>query len=485
MKITTGLRAWAVQNGTSPTASDAEISKQATKAMAAGTLAGSRYIELMGQDDPADQAAALKSAVRDEIAERFGPTERHSKGAALMTSGAPRVKAESDKYRADSRFIVHKSGYVPRIDGRPVETPSAQSAAKAGAFFKSFLRQSNPSAQPLSEHEHGLLREMAHESKWAGADPNETDGWSDPRRLKDYEVAATVKALIGDSGGASGGVNLVPVEFDEAIVLPAILSGEIAPFVDLKTMSRATIETPVMGSVSALWDNSVDGGTATLFSTAGLVSKLSSTAHSCSIICEVGRDLLADSPIDVAATLQGLFSETIAAELDGVCVWGDGSTMPLGMLLTPGITVIPSAGGGMSPITLGDLESLMFGVPKSLRLSKNRCAWIGSDAVYRRAKAMPVGQDDARRVLGDDYQSYQLCDWPYRVSPLLQDDTLAFCALSKYRLWRRGGVEMRRTSEGRALLLSNTELLSVRLRVAGRLVDASALAACGNLPLQE
>jgi HK97 family phage major capsid protein len=479
MKVTTGLRRWAVENGTSPGASDAEISKQATKAMAGGTLSGDRYIELMGQDDPADFSASVKAAVREQLDDRLGQQRKTPSAAAIIT-GNVRVKSESEKYNSGSRFIRHKSGIFPTIDSKPVELPSDRTRAKAGAWFKQWVRRQAAGGDlpPLSEHERGLVREMSHEGLWAGPDGASPDGWGAPRKLFDYEV----KALIGDSG--TGGAFLYPVELDTIFLSTPLLTGELYPFVDQRTAKHAAITTPLIGTPTVLWNNSPDAGTATLFSATSLIAQLSTTFTPVSCFIEIGLDLIRDSAIDVAATLEQLIGQAMLAELDRVIAVGSGSGEPLGLFNSVGATIVPSANNGDGPLTVGDAERLYFSLSKPMRAEAYRPAFCSSDTTYRRFRSIPAGQDDERRIFGMDHASYTMMDRPYRVGPAIADNKAAFVALARYIMYRRQGFETRFTDQGATLFKSNTAILAVRGRFGGS-CDPSAVAIMPNCPLSE
>jgi HK97 family phage major capsid protein len=67
--------------------------------------------------------------------------------------------------------------------------------------------------------------------------------------------------------------------------------------------------------------------------------------------------------------------------------------------------------------------------------------------------------------------NYQLYGFPVRVYQSLANAKAAFCALRKYRCWRRKGYEVESTDQGKTLRTTNMMLLTLRGRYAGKVVD--------------
>src|SRR4051812_3437975 len=122
----------------------------------------------------------------------------------------------------------------------------------------------------------------------------------------------------------------------------------------------------------------------------------------------------------------------------------------------------------------------MFGIGKQYRNPAMRPAFITNDTSYRRARSIPVGAADARRVFGMDEQSYMLLDYPVCVNNSVSNAYAMFGALAKYRLYRRQAQEVRFETAGKTLALANTVLLVVRGRFGGKVVDANAFSFSDN-----
>ncbi|HQU47302.1 MAG TPA: phage major capsid protein, partial [Pirellulales bacterium] len=200
------------------------------------------------------------------------------------------------------------------------------------------------------------------------------------------------------------------------------------------------------------------------------------------IAVEVGRHELADSIVDVGKYLVQVIGQRYTAELDKIIAVGDGTTQPQGIVNASGLATMPNISNGLGPMALADLEQLYFGCAKQYRRPEFRCAFLSNDVTYSRCRAIPVGADDARRVLGQDEGSYDALSAPYRISNDLPNTTLIFGALARYRFYRRQGQEMRWVTEGQTLALKNTALLVSTMRAGGRVMDTNAFVAETNAP---
>jgi HK97 family phage major capsid protein len=166
----------------------------------------------------------------------------------------------------------------------------------------------------------------------------------------------------------------------------------------------------------------------------------------------------------------------MSAELDRVCLVGNGSTEPEGIVGTAGITSIPSDFGATGPATVSDAENLIFGVPKAYRKAERNPMFVMNDTSYRRYRGVPVGPADERRVFGMDHQSYQMLEHRVGISNDLTNAQQLFGCMKSYRMYRRAGSEVRWIMEDATLAAKNLMLLVVRARYAGRVLDSNAFA---------
>lgn len=336
--------------------------------------------------------------------------------------------------------------------------------AMAGSFLKRLVMRAGISSVSWKQEDEDLLAE-SFKGGWVGQHGGE---WFD----KDEPIAGSrAKALLDDA--PSGGLEAVPIFFDQDIIQTSLLSAEIAPFVDNKTVPRGRrVEGASIGSPTLTWGHS-EGSSVTLFDTSSLVAALDSTIFRVMVGVEVGRDMLADSPANVGAALVQGIADRLANELDQIVTDGDGTTQPQGIFNASGITAVTQ--GSAAP-TVSIMESLLFTVGKQFRRPALRPSFLSNDTTYSRVRGIAVGVTDARRVFGMDHQSYQLLEYPYRIDNGLANTRTAFGALAKYRLYRRQGMSVEWTDAGETLRRKGTALLTVTARYGGRVMDANAFA---------
>jgi HK97 family phage major capsid protein len=426
-----------------------------------------------------EKRSELKDALNQSAGKGTEKPMSHTKAALLRpgpsgTDGGPyiRVKGAGEAYKTDR--LIAKSAKFPQgrpdpISGETMMEPSEYQHAVFGALLRHRAWHSGlprDMVRPLTEHEQALVEHSAETDTWIQGDDHETKALT----------GLQVKALLSDS--ISGGLQANPVWWDPAIVTFPLLHGEFSPYVETVEMPRgATIQGATLSNPTVSWGVS-EGTGIPAFNTASLIGPLGGTVQPVAIYIEVGRDLLKDVPVaDLGRMIQDRVSERMLQELDRVIVSGNGSTEPLGILNTgTGITVIPSDNSTGGPIVVGDLEGIMFGVPKQYRVNAWNPAFFGNDITYRRCKAIPVGPGDERRVLSPnmDHESYQLLGRPFRINQSVSNPTIGFGALAKFRLWRRQGFEFQWSIEGRYLMQNNLAALVVRGRFYGKVVDPSA-----------
>src|SRR5262249_45384486 len=159
--------------------------------------------------------------------------------------------------------------------------------------------------------------------------------------------------------------------------------------------------------------------------------------HPVSCCVEVGRDFLSDSAADVGRILLENIGQRMLSEIDRVICLGTGSNEPLG-IFNASITDIGNPAGGSGAVPqVDDYEALLFSVPKQYRQANLRPAFIANDVTYRRARGIPVGASDERRVFGMSHSDYMLLDHPFVINNTISNAYAAFGCLAKYRLYRR------------------------------------------------
>lgn len=462
ISVTPELRGWLIDNGEPEEADDEVMAFRAQKAVERGELSLNELRELMGrQVTQKGQGQAML----------HNPSSPEAFGGAVGKAGAVDVKDHSARY-SDVRYPAkhYITGQpVKGANGVEAQLPSQRDFAKYGAFLKWLWKGSRCSGCniELTEHEKGLIHDVFTKETWCGMVGGNYEKEIAPSRLK---------TLLSDS--TSGGVNINPYFVDQAIVTFALLYGELLPNIELIEMPHgastfaASIQNPTVA-----WNNDSDGANLTPFNTAGLVAPLDSNVFdvTCSII--LGRNLLADTMVaDLGSIVMTNIGKSMLKELDRVIAVGNGALQPQGFFNATALNVVPSAMGESGPLTIGDLEALLFGVPKQYVSAEMRPAFVSNQTTYQRVRGIAVGADDARRVFGTDEGSYKLLSWPYKIQQDIPNNNLAFLALSLYRLYRRAGQEMRFTDQGQTLFENNSVMYMCIGRYAGRLMNTQGAA---------
>lgn len=390
-----------------------------------------------------------------------------------------RVRDASEQYD-DTRYAAkHVKTGLPVIDPvfqRECCTMSEGSKARAGVLLKHLANKSGIVSNPLSEHEQSLLDEVCEKHHWAGKVGGEFyDSVSGHRN---------VKALI--DGSTSGGLEIVPIEFDSDVVTFPLLHGELFPQVDLKPVPRGRrIEGASIGTPTMAWGGA-DDSAIDLFSTTDLVAAIDTTIFAVDGAIEVGRDFLSDSPVAVGETLTALIGERLMSQLDYVIGSGNGTTQPEGIFVASGVGTVTPDNTTTGPPTLDDYLDLMFAVGKQYRKPAFRPMYISNDTTYQRSRAIKVDpaspSTDQRPVLAplSDVSSYRTLGWDHKIQNDLANGRAAFVCMAKYRMYRRLGLEIRWVDGGTTLARRNMMLLTYRARFGGRLMDSSAAAKWTN-----
>lgn len=461
VKVTSELIDWIIDHGHAVAGQHTDIAdpfwaKKTTELLLSGEL----------QPDEYERLAARLSGVKSMATSTQDKAEKVFGG-----NGGVRVKAASEKF-SEKRFVGRhvKTGgeIVNPFTGAATEQPSQRDFAKSGVLFKHLANRAGLGVS-LQTYERELLDEMATADPWAGTVGGE------------YGAGFTgVKALLDDA--TSGGIEITPTWFDDAVVTFPLLSGELFPFVDVRDVPRGRrVEGGSIGNPTVSWGQG-DNTEVSLFDTASLVAEINTTIFGAAVAIEIGRDFLSDAAVDVGSQLTKLVGERLAAELDKQIANGNGTSSPQGIFVASGLTTTtPDNGAGGVP-TLNDYMTLMFSIGKQYRNPANRCAFLSNDVTYRRSRAIKIDtaspSTDQRPALAPltEISSYSSLGWRHAVQNDLTNQVCAFGALSKYRLYRRQGMEIRFEQGGATLARKNLVLLVARARFGGRVMDANAFA---------
>ncbi len=439
MAATKRLREYVTANlGVKSDADDQTVLSTAAIAFSKGTLSAEKFADLTRPETSGPNPRDVFSTIRVR-----GVDSHYS------TTKSVAKHAKTGRTFTDER-------------GRERQLLSELEVAKSAAYIK--LLASKAGMVTLNEHERTLLEDCFQKDSWVAEVNGQVGDVSGMR----------VKTLLNDS--TSGGVAAVPLFFDDALITYPLLFSELVPLVELMDVPRGTnIQTAQIQNPTAQW-GAADGTTISTFNTDSMVSQVNTTIYPITIAVEIGRDFLVDSLGNVGQLVLQQIGQRLAAELDRVIAGGNGTAQPQGILNASGLTDIgnPAGGSGASP-QIDDYEALMFGIAKQYRKPMYRCAFLANDTTYRRARAIPVNvSSDARRIFGLDEGAYEMFAYPFSIQNDLANTVTFFGAMSKYRLYRREASEVRWVDTGRELALRNTNLLLVRGRFGGKVMDSSA-----------
>jgi len=522
--LTTQMKSWLQENkGVPADASDSEYQKAAFDALASQDLSAEGFAELNA--DPEAKAASSFEAKIDQLlkmgqanADRIESLEKGGTAAPQLSDTAPtmpdldltkgqdeapeattgiRVKHAHEAYSKTSgvatypattnRGMKHPLAGRPVMEaGRPVEESSDYAKALCGAYWKwsinSDLGRKTPKQLKMTDHETDLVDYAIQNEKWTGvingggSEEQGAIGIKSGRTLTPNEQ----KALIDDA--TSGGLELAPIAFDSAIILTPLLNGEFFPNVNQVVIDRGRrIEG---GSISNVTLNSAgaDMTAIDLESTTSFITAFNTTIFAVDGAIEIGLDWLSDTPIDVGSLITGQYSQVLLTWLDDQITGGDGTTEPQGIMNASGTTSVSASAGNTGPPTMGDYEGLLFGVSKAFKAGHptNRITYGANETTYQRARSIAVGSGDARRIMGEMYESYSALGHPYGISATMTNPQVFFGVMPRYRMYRRAGLVTKATMEGKELVRNNAMMITARARFGGQVEDGSAFAVTTN-----
>jgi len=514
MNLTEMLKSWLVKNcGVAKDATDDEFRKAAAAALVKGTLTPAKMekltieegdekaVETLGHlaksiDSPTSQmedGELEKSAEPDTKqvgSRRFSKMVSSMGGTPVEIDGKSvdiRVKEAAEQYDTTRKSLSYPettkngaphplAGQRVKDAGRTIDAPSEQDKALAGAWAKFQIRTAQQGGiaergfAMLTDHEKSLLFYMADNSDFDAS----MNGKS--RTRKGY--AGGMKALIDDS--TSGGIEAAPIVFDDMVIQTPLLHGELYPLVNVVPLERGRrVEGVSTGTVTASWGG-VDDTAIDLFNTASYVSAFDTTVFRWEGAIRIGLDFLDDSPIDFGAHITAQYGERMLEDLDDVIAAGNGTTQPEGIINKSGTTSVNFG----STTSIGNYESLRFGVAKAEHRPDvaKTAVFIGNETSYQRARALPVGSSDARRLFGMDYDGYSIMERPYKINETLANTQIMYAILARYRMYRRKGIDIRTTTEGDTLVRRNEMMIVAMARYGGQLERGACAAVTTSAP---
>lgn len=477
MKISQALRSFLVKShGMKADATDDEAKTLIQSLVADGKMTAKEVGDLQNQATAPERLKGGPSI--DEI---LNAAAGGVSNDGASTGGHIRVKAPSERYLKEKSVARHRvTGATIHSEGRPVYQASELDFAKIGVWFKHFQRKNSDRlgqwhcrVPTLSEHERELLAEMYEHDRFCGTYAG--DEWTNGQTLRDLRL--DVKALLNDS--TSGGTNLVPFEFDAQVVTYPQLYGELFPYVDVRPAMSDETKTGAFSNPTLSW-TVAEGSPISLLNTDSIIAAQSAANYPVTISIEYGKDLEADSPVDVGRILTQICGETFQAEIDKVIAVGNGTTQPEGIFTASGTVTVNTDNTASGPPTLGDYETALFAIGKQYRNSLFNPSFVSNDTTYQRRTGIKidpqVSSTDQRPVFGMTHNDYSTLGWPHRINNSIGNRSAAFVALKKYVLYRRAGFEPAFVTGDRESLRRNTNLLVMRGRFGGYLRDVNAAA---------
>jgi len=524
MKLNPALKAYAEKHlGVKAGSGDTAYRKAISAAVMAGTISGAQFVKLTkgeaAEPTPAPQPAPKKKKKKaapvpagmspDEVAKLVNKAVRKAvktKGGdtghiptpdevfGKSTAVNARVMSAAEQYSTSTVTATYpgrmrKNGTGPshpfagqpaQFMGRTLEHPSELAKAVAGAWVKWCIKSSNggtdagiPYNLRVTEHDRDLVMHAMKNLPWTGyvRGAGEQTSRVNRKKLADWQM----KALLDDT--SSGGIEITPVVFDDAIVMIPVLYGELFPFVNVVNIPKGRrVKSGAMQNPT--FTSGIAEGTAIQpFNTASFVTAFDTSIYVAVGAMETGLDFEEDSPVDLGSAVVEKYGDKALEWLDRVIAVGNGYNEPLGIMNTTGLVAISTDNGAAGPPTVSDYEGLYFGLAKQWRKEAGAVtAYIGNDTSYRRTRGIQVGPGDERRVWGMNHDEYAILGRPFKVQNDIPNSKVAFANLKRYRMYRRLGLTVRVETAGRALAIANTKLLVLRMRYGGQMENANAVA---------
>ncbi len=419
-----------------------------------------------------------------------------------------RVKESAEMYSTTKTALIHpshtKTGKVNPHAGQPVvecneggralDTASDRDKAVAGAWAKFVISSSQKKSrmigfQTLPQHDKELVLHAVQNMKWGGASPGSTN--LDKADIRDRKLTALEQKQLFDDGigGASGGVEAAPIVFDDQIIQTPLLHGELFPLVNVVDVPRGRrIEGVVTLTVTGGWGG-IDDTAIPEFVTTAYVTAFDTTIFRWEGAILIGLDFLSDTPIDFGAHITAQYGQRLLEDLDNVVANGNGATQPLGVMGSAGTAV-----AFLGVMSIGNLETLRASVTKAEHQPNLAASAVfcGTEQSYFRIKALPLTAGDQRRLFAGastnvgTYDDYAIMGRSFKINeggmgP--NNNQLFYAILARYRMYRRRGLTMRTSTEGRTLIRRNELLITVTARYGGQLERGAVAGATTTAPV--
>lgn len=466
-----------------------------------------QFSDMLAAQKPAAQAAGqtveTKAADLGKAGELFAGAG--TDGAKADEGVDARVKSAVERYSHNRTALLYSKSISEANrynygssqvrfgqDQTPIDEPSQRDKAVAGAWFKHLLNRSCraagrtvPKHYIMTDHDKSLVQWAVHNSEFigpVGATSIDSD-FAVAHLNREKAVGGLVqKALLDDN--TSGGLEAVPIEFDNQVIMTALLNGELFPLVNWQTVNRRRQEGYSMGEFT--FATTAEGTAITPFSTTSFIAAFDTTIYPIVGAVEVGLDFLGDAPTDIASQIQQRYGDGFLKKMDGLIATGSGTGEMTGLFTTAGLTDVAASGASL-PYATADLEGLLFGVSKPYREEAGRgpgskAIYLSNETVYRRSKAIPWSTETNLRVQGMTHEDFMTLNHPHKINETITSAKMGFFCMNRFKGYRRAGFEVRVESGGATLAYKNQESIIVRARYGGQLSLSAAGAIIDDLP---
>jgi len=510
LKLTDNLKSWLRQNkGVAEDADDASYTKAVAEGICDGSITPQQVTELT-KDPDADKASVLTktltsmqdamAAMANQVATLSKPADQKARptsnvttsmivSADPVTGGEPNIRhITADKQYSTTKTALtfplkeangrsHPKANQRVMDiGRYIDEPSELDRAVNGAYgkmmiFGPLIARGIMPKSIITDHDKELIQYAARNMNWIGCirevGDDELYGGKDVynRRLTEWEVKQVL-----DESGASQGLEIVPIVFDDSILTQPLLHSELYPRVEVVNIPRGRrIEGGVVANPTITWADT-EATQVPLVTTTAFVGAFDTNIHVVQSAILLGLDFLSDTPIAFGDLLTRNYGEVLLHDLDRVIAVGNGTTEPDGVYNASGSTNVTVDAGSW---TTGKLMELMFGVPKEYRTGdRNRICYAANETTYRRIRQIATGvTGDDRFLFGNDVETYTLLGHPFLIQGDFGNAQAVFCNFAHYRMYKRLGLQIKSTTEGQTLVRNNHMLVCARARYGGQLAQ--------------
>ena len=294
--------------------------------------------------------------------------------------------------------------------------------------------------------------------------------------LRDGELSLTPeqRAVMVEGTNTVGGFAAPMFDFGQATLQDMIIETMDAAYNFQEYATRITIggeiNVPVQNAVGdATW--TAENADATEAETT--FTQLKFSPYKATRIVQISRELLADSYVDMAAFMAGMFGRSFATLLNAAFVNGDGSSKPTGI---PDASDEALTAAGTDEVTWSELQSLYYSLKEPYR--KNG-TWMFNSTTAAEIRNLTIG--DAGYIWQPSGQLGQpdlLLGRPVAINDDCEASTtgnkpILFGDLSYYWITWREGMDFQRLDELFAVA-GNIGLRS-ELRVDGKLTSGEAV----------